>query len=238
MLTALSIALGATTFSVVFLAAWLIDLRARSLQQDAELRSLRGTLDRVAQDVVTPWSGDRRRLLAEAVAAVPNGLDGAANRALESTTATDSSRAYRTGAGKEPRALPSPLPAPEASGDSAPSSAPRQRMPPDVGAPLARSVVGGDRGPRDESLGVALISGAQEELGLVAEMLLAIDTEAQDTWPEPRAIGSVLRGLSDRLLAGLALLAREGGGAPPPPPAADDDEPPASSDPGGGSLPH
>jgi hypothetical protein len=111
-------------------------------------------------------------------------------------------------------------------------------MPPDVAALLVRSLAGGDRGPRDESPGAAVISGAQEELALVAEMLLAIDTKFQEAWPEPPAIDNVLTALSDRILAGLELLSHEGGGVPPPPPAADDDEPPSSSDPGGGALTH
>lgn len=65
---------------------------------------------------------------------------------------------------------------------------------------------------------------------------LAIDTNFQEAWPEPPAIGNVLTALSDRLLAGLELLSHQGGD--PPPPAADDDEPPPSSDPGGGTLLH
>jgi hypothetical protein len=230
MFTALSIALGATSFSVVFLAAWVIDLRAHSREQDAELRSLRGTLDRVEHDVVSLWPGDRRRPLAEAVAAVPNAL---------ARTAADSSPTSQTGGAKEPRALPSPSPAPEVdSSDDAPPSAPQRRMPPDVAALLVRSFAGGDRGAHDESPGAAVISGAQEELALVAEMLLAIDTKFQEAWPEPPPIGNVLTALSDRLVAGLELLSHQGGGPPPPPPAADEDEPPPSSNPGGGALPH
>lgn len=213
MLPALSIALSATTFSLVFLAAWVIDLRARSLQQETELRSLRSALDRVAQDVVTLWAGDRRHLVAEQGNAVPDALARTANHALGGTAAAD----------------------------SAPPSAPQRRVPPDVTTLLVRSLAGGDRGANDESPGAAVISGAQEELALVAEMLLAIDTKTPEAAPEPAAIGSVLTALSDRILVGLELLAREGGGAPPPPPpppAADDDEPPSSSDPGGGALPH
>jgi hypothetical protein len=237
MVIALSIAVGGTILAVIFFAGWVTDLRFRSLQQDAELRSLRGTLDRVAQDVVTLWSGDRRRLLAERVNAVPTGLARAAEPALESAAAADSSPASPTGGEEEMRALSSPSPVPKPGhGDSSPPSAPRQRMPPDVAALLVRSLAGGDRGPRDESPGAAVISGAQEELALVAEMLLAIDTKFREAWPEPPAIGNVLTALSDRILAGLELLSHEGGGAPPP--AANDDEPPSSSDPGGGALPH
>ena len=122
--------------------------------------------------------------------------------------------------------------------DSEPPSAPPRRIPPDVATLLVRSIAGGDRVPRDASPGAAVISGAQEELALVAEMLLGINTKFREAWPEPPAIGNVLTALSDRILAGLELLVHERGGAPPPAPAADDDEPPPSSDSGGGPLTH
>jgi len=109
---------------------------------------------------------------------------------------------------------------------------------PDVAALLVRSLAGGERGQRDASPRAAVISGAQEELALVAEMLLGIDTKFREGWPEPPAIGNVLMALSDRMLAGLELLSHERGVGPPPPPKADDDEPPPSSDQGGGPLPH
>jgi hypothetical protein len=122
-------------------------------------------------------------------------------------------------------------------GDSVPPSAPRQEMPPDASILLVRSLTGADRGHHG-SPGTAVISGAQEELALVAEMLLAIDTKYPEVWPDPPAIGNVLMALSDRILAGLEILPQEGGGAPPSPSAAEDDEAPPSSEPGGGPLPH
>jgi hypothetical protein len=227
MLLALAFCLTVTIVLIVSLGAWVVDLRARSLQQEQDLRSLHGGLERVARDVLTLHQGDRRRVLAVAVNTLPNALARTADRAPEDATAADSSRASRTDREEEdPRS------------DSAPPSAPRRKIPPDVATLLVRSIAGGDRGPRDASTGAAVIWGAQKELVLVAEMLLAIDTRFREAWPEPPAIGHVLTALSDRILAGLELLSHERGGAPPPPPAADDDEPPPSSGSGGGPLTH